>query len=471
MLTNIDGAREFTAWTLKEKENGKRESASGPGSTMKSARPSIDFLTKILSKYDIRSICDLGCGDFNWMSKVHIGDNVKYNGYDCSDTMIQENKLKYGKLHHIDFHVADICQMEIPENVDLVICRDVLFHMDMRIAKNIIDRIRNAGCRYLLSTSYPNAKNTNIRQYTNHILSKNWGFYEINLDIAPFELRSAQIEFVSEPLNQNRNICLYRMNHSHVNINDIVHQSESPLPPLLIPNDLAGIKVLIINLEERKDRWKRIYQHLIDDIGLSPHQIIRIDAIKHHNGHLGCGRSHIKALKYAIENNLEKVVILEDDTYINERNAFRQMLDRVSSLKSCVAIDVVFLMIHAVTNPLSVAKLSPPSTDMLRIYSGCSTGGMFYTSREAMEKMLQIFETTISSRHWFVDRCWWRASRQNKVYTYIYLPYVANTIDDKSNIAKRIYNPSKWMNRTEDKLVAFVNQEQSEGTLDINLPV
>ena len=35
-------------------------------------------------------------------------------------------------------------------------------------------------------------------------------------------------------------------------------------------------------------------------------------------GHIGCGKSHIKGLEFAIKNNWSSVLILEDDFYFTE---------------------------------------------------------------------------------------------------------------------------------------------------------
>jgi len=62
--------------------------------------------------------------------------------------------------------------------------------------------------------------------------------------------------------------------------------------------------ILLINLPERKDRLELIKKELID------YNYIIIEGIK---TKLGCNLSHQKCIKYAIENNLEQVCIMEDD--------------------------------------------------------------------------------------------------------------------------------------------------------------
>ena len=72
-------------------------------------------------------------------------------------------------------------------------------------------------------------------------------------------------------------------------------------------------RILYINLPHRVDRNSRIINDL-RNIGVKEDQIVRIEAHADPlNGHRGCAISHIKALTYAIEHDLENVLILEDD--------------------------------------------------------------------------------------------------------------------------------------------------------------
>ena len=65
----------------------------------------------------------------------------------------------------------------------------------------------------------------------------------------------------------------------------------------------------VINLLDRNDRWEQINNTFKN----SKINLIRVPAIKRKNGHLGCGLSFVKIVKYAKENNLKTVLIFEDD--------------------------------------------------------------------------------------------------------------------------------------------------------------
>jgi len=79
-------------------------------------------------------------------------------------------------------------------------------------------------------------------------------------------------------------------------------------------------KILYINLNHRQDRKKTLLEHL-DKQGVKKDKIVRISAVYEPlNGHKGCAASHIKALEYAISNNLKNVLILEDDCEFTQSN-------------------------------------------------------------------------------------------------------------------------------------------------------
>ena len=65
----------------------------------------------------------------------------------------------------------------------------------------------------------------------------------------------------------------------------------------------------VINLDERRDRWEQIQNSFAG----SSIKLNRISAVKHNNGHIGCGLSFMKIIKLAKEKNLKTVLIFEDD--------------------------------------------------------------------------------------------------------------------------------------------------------------
>lgn len=70
--------------------------------------------------------------------------------------------------------------------------------------------------------------------------------------------------------------------------------------------------ILYINLEHRKDRENSILSEIGRKLPNIP--VYRIDAVLESLcGHIGCGKSHIKAIELAIRSGWQSVLILEDD--------------------------------------------------------------------------------------------------------------------------------------------------------------
>ncbi len=212
--SNFAAARAFAEFGLKKRRDGERESASGPGSSRKAALPATRLLRRTLRQRGVKSVLDLGCGDWNWMQTLNLPGvdrdlDIRYQGWDASPDLVQELADRYGLPGRIDFELRDITTAPLPE-VDLIIARDVLFHLPLAQSVPLLDRIRTR-CRLFLSTSFLGEnENSDIREY---LPIEGWGFYRINLNIAPFGLAEQMEEAVREPLGahsgKSRYACLY----------------------------------------------------------------------------------------------------------------------------------------------------------------------------------------------------------------------------------------------------------------------
>jgi SAM-dependent methyltransferase len=214
LKSNFVAARDFVAFGLEEKRAGRRESASGPGSSLAAAASTIRMLRRVLAEREIRSILDLGCGDWNWMRTLGLphlnqGKDVRYLGWEANADLVAALESDFGQTGRIEFQLQDITTAAFPP-ADLIIARDVLFHLPIHLGRCVIDKIRSS-CRFLLSTSFLNEpQNSDIQSY---LPIENWGFYPINLNVSPYDLGSSLEEAAYEPLcdykGKRRYVCLY----------------------------------------------------------------------------------------------------------------------------------------------------------------------------------------------------------------------------------------------------------------------
>ncbi|CAB4137904.1 hypothetical protein UFOVP328_126 [uncultured Caudovirales phage] len=172
----------------------------GSGSTLGFTQLLRDALPDFLIRHNINSMLDAPCGDFSWMSLVKFPENFLYQGGDIVEFMVKENQYKYPD---IDFKVFDLTQDSFP-NVDMLFCRDCLFHLCEDDIKKVFDNLLGSSVKYIMTTSY-------ILDYSNHNISTG-DFRPINLEQAPFNL-PRPIDALDDglPGEIGRRLCLWNV--------------------------------------------------------------------------------------------------------------------------------------------------------------------------------------------------------------------------------------------------------------------
>ena len=82
------------------------------------------------------------------------------------------------------------------------------------------------------------------------------------------------------------------------------------------------IDIYCINLDERTDRWNFIQKQFSTILEIN---VIRISAIKHKHGWIGCGLSHISIIEKYMNTN-KYLIVIEDDCVINNVTNFYDRL-------------------------------------------------------------------------------------------------------------------------------------------------
>lgn len=144
-------------------------------------------LVQILSRFEIDSILDLACGDFNWMRKVLENSSLTYLGVDIVEPLIEKNKLNF-ENDKIKFKVLDVLEDDIP-GADLVICRDLLFHLPNKDILKIISKVVHSSSRFFLVTSHLTLEANKFE----NIDIKAGDFRRIDLFKTPFNLPECYI--------------------------------------------------------------------------------------------------------------------------------------------------------------------------------------------------------------------------------------------------------------------------------------
>ena len=181
------------------------ESRSGIGSEIKNTKEVLRAINQIIKQYNIKSIIDIPCGDFNWMSSLDM-KNINYKGFDIVNSAIEENNKNFKKTN-INFYCSDITSSELTKG-DLMFVRDCLVHFSYEDIKKSIFRIKQSKSKYLMSTSFVNLEK-NIDIYSA-------GWRPVNLEKEPFNFPKPLITF-NEKCNEmdgiyaDKSICLWEI--------------------------------------------------------------------------------------------------------------------------------------------------------------------------------------------------------------------------------------------------------------------
>ena len=126
--------------------------SSGPGSHMSQAREYFEFLQDFINHNEIKSIQDIGCGDFQFMRHLKLNDSTNYLGIDCVKSLVKFNNKEFGKSN-IKFKYKEISKHTF-EYSELYILKDTLQHLTNDIVYNFLDYItENKLAKYILITN------------------------------------------------------------------------------------------------------------------------------------------------------------------------------------------------------------------------------------------------------------------------------------------------------------------------------
>ena len=152
-ILGVDSLRDRFTLIYSRNAWGSKESVSGSGSTFAMTTSIRSLLPIIFEKFEIKSILDAPCGDFNWMKLVDL-NGISYLGGDIVEPLVANLNRNYSSKF-ISFMQFDITIDSFPKS-DLVLNRDCLFHLSYRDIQLTLSNFLKSGSKYFLSTSYEN---------------------------------------------------------------------------------------------------------------------------------------------------------------------------------------------------------------------------------------------------------------------------------------------------------------------------
>jgi len=220
-------------------------------------------------------------------------------------------------------------------------------------------------------------------------------------------------------------------------------------------NNISDIKnIFYINLDTRPDRK----QHIEGQLKILGLNATRFNAIKHSSGAIGCSLSHISLLKYAKENNLDHILIMEDDIMFLRPQQFIQNLNNL--LSKYTDFDVLLI---AGNNRGTYKRLDEFCVKI----SSCQTTTGYLVKSNYYDILIDNFETGLKKltenirlpQNYAIDQYWELLQRKDNWY--LLTPLTIIQKPNYSNIEKRPTDYSSAMLDL-DKVVFLKMQREQQ---------
>jgi hypothetical protein len=135
----------------KDGESSYKGSSGGGSEIAYNESVYIPFLKKFIAENNIKTVVDLGCGNFKCGNLIYDNLDVLYTGYDTYNKVIehnsQDNKMPKYTFMHLDFYG----DREKIVNGDVCILKDVLQHWQMNEIYIFLDYlVENKKFKYII---------------------------------------------------------------------------------------------------------------------------------------------------------------------------------------------------------------------------------------------------------------------------------------------------------------------------------
>lgn len=170
---------------------------SGTGSSLEATANLRSALPELVRRLKVETLVDIGCGDYHWMSSIDLP--CDYVGVDIVPWLIERNNERYGS-DKVRFQRGDIVAGPGPRG-DLLLCREVLFHLSLEDGMAALRNMAASGCSHLLlTTDRATAFNAQI---------ETGDFRLINLERSPYRLPPPQERIEDDVISKGRFVGLW----------------------------------------------------------------------------------------------------------------------------------------------------------------------------------------------------------------------------------------------------------------------
>ena len=185
------------------------ETFCGFGSYLQNTHNTSDFIRRIIKDKKIKSIIDIGCGDMNWM-KYTLMDSpgiISYTGIDQDSDMLLIASLAEINIP-IELIKEDIRLLDKIHRYNLILCRDLLLHLENDEIEKVLKMFINSGSRWLITNNYAVLENKELNRVYEYTKRKRQS-RNINLNVYPFNFPPPDKQIKEFECEHNRYLCLW----------------------------------------------------------------------------------------------------------------------------------------------------------------------------------------------------------------------------------------------------------------------
>lgn len=172
---------------------------SGSGSDVAVGRAYIDYVNAFLANHpDVKTVADIGCGDFRIASQFKLQPGQRYLGLDVVRPLIETHQAQHASPQ-VFFACVDAVSEPVP-HADLYLVRQVLQHLSNAAVATVLNKI--APARYALISEHHPAPAVFTGANRDKPTGPDVRVFDgsgIDLTAPPFALSHAKIVLTSHP--------------------------------------------------------------------------------------------------------------------------------------------------------------------------------------------------------------------------------------------------------------------------------
>ena len=172
------------------------KSQSGPGSDPQLLRQYLSLLTDLIKDRRIRSVVDIGCGDWS-LAKTIDWSGISYTGIDIVPQLIDRLNQEHGS-DNIRFVCADLASDRLPD-ADLCVSKDVLQHLSNASVHRFLSELDSHFTFAVITNDFIHNQRAGWRRLwkrTSMLANadiSDGGYRPLSLTEAPFNLRARRM--------------------------------------------------------------------------------------------------------------------------------------------------------------------------------------------------------------------------------------------------------------------------------------